>query len=228
MEQQKNISVILLAGGLGTRMNSQVPKQYLQLESKPVVRYSFDVFIAMPEVMELIVVCEPNYQHVFSGDSNGIPIRFASPGNRRQDSVYHGFQLADPNAQLICIHDGVRPFITPIMIRQALQAAQTVGAAALAMPIKFTVKECCENNMVKRTLQRSCIWEIQTPQVIQSPLLTLGFKKAIETGVTVTDDVSLIELIPHPVQLVKGSHHNIKITTPEDLELARWICLHTK
>jgi len=220
MEFEWPISVILLAGGKGMRMHSNIPKQFMLLGSKPVAHYSFDLFASLPETSEIIVVCEASYRSSFQKKNHPVNIRFADPGSRRQDSVYNGFKMIDPNAKFVCIHDGARPFLTVEIIRRTLQAAGQVGAAAAGMPIKYTVKECEENCLVKNTPFRSRMWEIQTPQIIKPHLLKQGFEIAMEAELTVTDDVSLVELIPHPVMLVEGSHENIKITTPEDLLLA--------
>ena len=219
----KSISVILLAGGVGSRMQASLPKQFISLGEKPMACHSFEVFLALPEVIEIIVVCDPAYRSVFKNTRQNLRLAFAEPGERRQDSVYNGFQQTDLKADLICIHDSARPFISPELVRPVLTVAEEVGAAALGMPIKFTVKECREGGWVKNTPSRDSIWEIQTPQVIRPDLLRKGFDKALESDLTVTDDVSLVELLPHPVKIVKGSHENIKITTPEDLLLAESI-----
>ena len=214
------VSVILLAGGTGSRMNATTPKQYLPIGGKPIVLYSFELFASMPEIQEIIVVCDPSYAEIFSTYKTHARIGFALPGIRRQDSVFNGFSQVNPQAQLICVHDGVRPFITADMTRRVLKEAQQVGAATAGMPIRFTVKECTIDRIVKNTPDRSQIWEIQTPQAIQPHLLKQGFAIVDKNKMTVTDDVSLAELIPHPVKLVEGHYSNIKITTPEDLALA--------
>lgn len=223
MQFEKSVSVILLAGGKGTRMGSNQPKQFMPLGAKPVAAYSFDLFASLREVQEIIVVCEDTYRDLFQTEK-GMQLKFAEPGARRQDSVYNGFQLADPRAKYICVHDSARPFLSYEMIQRALAAAEQAGAAAVGMPLKYTVKECENNGVVKYTPARERLWEIQTPQIIQPHLLRQGFEKAIENELTVTDDLSLVELIPHPVKLVEGSYKNIKITTPEDLLIAQlWI-----
>lgn len=217
-------SVILLAGGSGSRMGTSVPKQFLSLKGKPIVSYSFDVFCSLPEVVEIIVACAPEYRHFFK--SSHIPIHFASPGERRQDSVYNGLQALTHPSSLVCIHDTARPFINPKMIRHALSAAYQHGAAVVGMPIKFTLKESDSEGLVRKTLPRSKIWEIQTPQVIKKELLQSGFAIAKEKNLTVTDDVSLVELQNLPVQIVEGAYSNIKITTPEDLIIAEAFLNH--
>ena len=189
MKNEKYVSVILSSGGIGERMQSKIPKQYLTLGDKPIARYSFEIFSEMPEVAEIIIVCDPSYHHIFASESHGISVKFAEPGKRRQDSVFNGFKMIDKSSKLVCIHDAVRPFITADMARRILHAASETGAATAGMPVKFTVKECQEDGLVKKTLPRSLIWEIQTPQVIKPELLKLGFKMALDKDLTVTDDV---------------------------------------
>jgi 2-C-methyl-D-erythritol 4-phosphate cytidylyltransferase len=145
---------------------------------------------------------------------------FAQAGLRRQDSLFHGLQALSPSIDLICVHDAARPFITQEMVQALLKAGLETGAAALAMPVKFTVKEASSEGRVARTLDRSRLWEIQTPQVVRRDLLHMGFEIAQREGITVTDDVGLVELFHHPVQLVQGSYSNIKITTVDDWMLA--------
>jgi len=208
-------SVILCAGGSGTRMKADTPKQFLQLGDQPVVTYSFDLFCHMEEVYEVIVVCPEEFRHLFRSPK----AVFADPGARRQDSVYNG--LLKTKTDLVCIHDGARPFITADIVREAIRNAEIVGAVTVGVPLSFTIKEKTESGFVTKTPNRDNYWEIQTPQVIRRELLLEGFRWAHQRGLDVTDDVTLVELIEHPVKLIKGSPLNLKLTTPEDLVLAQ-------
>lgn len=212
------IGIILLAGGIGTRMHSSIPKQFMMLKGKPIARHSFDLLIAMPEVSEIVVVCAPEYQHFFK--SPYPKLTFASPGERRQDSVYNGLQAISSDCTLIGIHDAARPCLTLSMMQNVLQAASKHGAATVGMPVKFTIKECDGHHFVKQTPDRSRLWEIQTPQAIQSHLLRKGFQHVHHNNALVTDDVSIVELLGLPVKVVEGSYKNLKVTTPEDLVIA--------
>lgn len=220
MNANINCAVILLAGGIGSRMQSPTPKQFLLLQEKPVARYSFDLFSTLPNVAEIIVVCSPEYHSIFSSSNSDLRISFALPGARRQDSVFNGLQAMTRDCNVVCIHDTARPCITLPLVQRVIVAALEHGAATAAMPIKYTVKECNGDRFVKRTHDRSRLWEIQTPQAIQTSLLKNGFKQVLEDNLDVTDDVSIIELLGHPVKLVEGAYTNLKITTPEDLALA--------
>lgn len=220
--QNKFISAILLAGGLGTRMQASTPKQFLTLKGKPVARHSFDLFLAMPEIHEIIVVCEPEYRHLFQEENPSKKIAFASPGSRRQDSVYNGLN-AISKSDFVCIHDSARPFIDRELVVRALNGAVDHGAATVGMPVKFTVKQSDGKDLVHNTPDRSLLWEIQTPQVVDFQLLHKGFQFAIENNLTVTDDVSLVELLKKTVKLVEGCARNIKITVPADLKFATYL-----
>lgn len=218
----KSVSVILLAGGKGTRMRSAIPKQFLPLRGKRIVNYSFDLLKTLPHVKEIIVVCDPLYYPYFE-TIDGVKLCFASPGLRRQDSVYNGFKEVSENAELVLIHDGARPFLNKNFVLEAISQAAIHGAATLATPLKFTVKEASVDGFIKKTLNRSSLFEIQTPQIIKRELLARGFALANQTNLEVTDDVSLVECLQLPVKLVMSSYQNIKITTQEDLAHAEMI-----
>lgn len=223
MEHSNRTTVLLLAGGKGTRMNLPTPKQFLKLKDKPIALHSYELFLSMPEIQEIVVVCEPEYRHYFHVETISKTVSFALPGDRRQDSVYNGFTAIQRPSDFVCIHDAARPFITPMLVQNVLSAAIEHGAAAAGMPIKFTLKEHDGHEFVKSTPDRSKYWEIQTPQVIRTKLFAEGYEQ-MGNEQTVTDDVSLIELLKLPVKLVQGSYQNIKITTPEDLAFARHYC----
>lgn len=228
MENTSQVCVILVAGGMGTRMQSTTPKQFLTLHHKPVVRHSYDLFLSLPEVKEIVVVCAPQYHSLFQPTPSNTKITFASPGERRQDSVYNGLQSMRSASPYVCIHDAARPFIDESLVRRVIQAGSQYGAATAAMPVKFTLKECDDSKFVKKTPDRSRLWEIQTPQVIRTSLLKQGFAYAQERNIEVTDDVSLVELLNHPVKLVEGSYKNLKITTPDDLAFSEYLCRMAK
>ncbi|PRW56614.1 2-C-methyl-D-erythritol 4-phosphate chloroplastic [Chlorella sorokiniana] len=219
-----SVSLVLLAGGVGKRMGAPIPKQYLELRGQPIATYSMQTFAAMPQVKEIVVVCEPEWREVFETCyarlPRKVPLKFAAPGAERQDSVYNGFQAIDASAQLVAIHDSARPLVTAADTLACCLDAWQVGAAVLGVPVKPTIKEVDGDRMVVKTLKRAALWEVQTPQVIKPPLLKAGFELVQREKLEVTDDVSIIEALGQPVKITSGAYTNIKVTTPDDMSVA--------
>jgi 2-C-methyl-D-erythritol 4-phosphate cytidylyltransferase len=200
-------------------MKSDIPKQFIPILGKRLSLYSFELFASLKDILEIIVVCPKGTENLFPSLSH-LPVRFAEPGERRQDSVYNGFSKCSTESMLICIHDSARPLIRKEEIEKVMHAAKEYRAASLAVPLKVTIKEGDQQGMVRTTLDRSTLFEIQTPQAMTPDLLRKGLANAIEKNLTVTDDVSLVEMLNEPVKLVQGSYCNIKVTTKDDLHLA--------
>ncbi len=228
MTSLANVSVILLAGGTGSRMGTSVPKQYLPLAGKPVVLHSFELLISLPEVSEIVVVCQEQYQKYFKADEVRLPVLFAEPGAERQDSVYSGLQLVSEHTGFVCVHDGARPLLSREVAQRTIGAAQRYGAAAAAVPVKATIKSVEEDNWVDTTLDRSQLWEMQTPQVVEASLLREAFAHACEHGIEGTDDISIVEAYGAQARLVMGDYRNVKITTSADLDYAQYLLQKTQ
>lgn len=220
MIPQAAVSVIILAGGMGTRMKSPTPKQFLMMRGRAIARHCFDLFLSLPYIAEIIVVCDPSYQSIFDVSLSAVPITFALPGERRQDSVFNGFQKLSRTDTLVCIHDSARPLVTAEVVNRVVEVAQIYGAAIAGVPLKATIKVCDDKQMVVSTPNRSTLWEVQTPQIIRYNLLKEGLYAVHKSGAAVTDDASLIELLGYPVKIVEAAYTNIKVTTPDDLILA--------
>ncbi|GAA0174232.1 transferase [Lithospermum erythrorhizon] len=205
---------------------------------------SFFTFSRLPEVKEIVVVCDPSYQDIFEDAKEKIHVdlKFALPGKERQDSVYNGLQVVASDSELLCIHDSARPLVTATDIEKVLKDGLLIGAAVLGVPAKATIKEANSESFVVRTLDRKTLWEMQTPQIIKPDLLKQGFELVNREGLEVTDDVSIVEHLKHPVYITEGSYTNIKlsphakivsgsirffnlplVTTPDDLLLAERI-----
>ncbi|KAM7250449.1 hypothetical protein ACFE04_022332 [Oxalis oulophora] len=223
--KEKTVSVILLAGGKGKRMGASMPKQYLPLLDQPIALYSFFTFSKMVEVKEIVVVCDPSYRDIFEDakEKISVQLKFALPGKERQDSVYSGLQEIDVDSELVCIHDSARPLVTLEDTEKVLRDGWKIGAAVLGVPAKATIKEANSESFVVKTLDRKTLWEMQTPQVIKPDILRKGFELVNREGFEVTDDVSIVEYLKHPVYITEGSYTNIKVTTPDDLLLAERI-----
>ncbi|KAL6616510.1 hypothetical protein ACP70R_038780 [Stipagrostis hirtigluma subsp. patula] len=220
--KERSVSVILLSGGQGKRMGASMPKQYLPLLGLPIALHSLKTFCQLKEVKEVVVVCDPDYIDVFEGSIENlqIPLKFARPGKERQDSVFNGLQEIDGNSELVCVHDSARPLVSSADVKKVLEDAAVHGAAVLGVPVKATIKEADSDSFVVKTLDRKTLWEMQTPQVMKPSLLKDGFELVNREGLEVTDDVSIVEYLKHPVYITEGSYTNIKVTTPDDLLLA--------
>jgi 2-C-methyl-D-erythritol 4-phosphate cytidylyltransferase len=218
-------------------MRADRPKQFLELCGKTVSERSLSLFLGMPEITQIVIVVEKRYREAYFGRYvlRDKRIVFADPGLERQDSVRSGLALVPDTADrlrdeaddiLVCVHDAARPLVSRACIRSCLRDASIYGAAVIGVPCKATIKESEDGQFVRRTIERSRLWEIQTPQVIRARLLRHGFEHAQRKGLRVTDDVSVVELLEdehHPVKITMGDYANIKLTTPEDMILAEMI-----
>lgn len=221
----KNVGVVLLAGGKGTRMKAAMPKQFLPLLGKPVFLRSLDVFQGMKQIVSSIVIVldesfRDEYQHIVDADRR---IRWADPGKERQDSVFNGLSRVPDSCSVVAIHDAARPLVSVDEVTRCLQDGIEHGAAVLGVPMKATVKESLDGEFVTRTVPRSTLWEVHTPQVGSKALFLRGFKKVKDEDLEVTDDVSVVEALGEPVKMTLGEYTNIKLTTPDDMSVAEQI-----
>ena len=151
-------------------------------------------------------------------------LAFANPGVERQGSVENGLnkavELAGEKCVYVAVHDSARPLVTIEEICNVVKDAKEYGAAVLGVPCKATIKESDDGTTVQRTIPRARLWEVHTPQVIKIDTLLRGFAKVAEENLEVTDDVSIVEALGEPVKLTRGEYTNLKITTPEDMDVA--------
>jgi 2-C-methyl-D-erythritol 4-phosphate cytidylyltransferase len=225
LPDDEKVAFILLAGGSGSRMKADRPKQFLELRDKPVLAHSLELLLGSPALERLVLVIANEFRSLdFLQPVLSDPrVVCADPGAERQDSVRSGLASVPPECTLVAVHDAARPLVTLDAIDACLCDAATHGAAVLAVPMKATVKESTDGAFVSRTLERSTLWEIQTPQVIRPQLLRDGFEKVDAENLEVTDDVSIVELLGEPVKLTMGEYTNLKLTTPEDMVIAETI-----
>lgn len=210
-------SLIFLAGGQGRRFAASTPKQYLSLCNKKIFDYSFEIFQKSPLISEIIVVCAPAYQHLFPEN-----VQFAIPGKRRQDSVYSG--LLKTTQEIVLAHDSARPFVEENYLSPLLEAIKRTGSAALGCPVTSTIKQCSPNRIVEQTIDRSTLWEIQTPQGMKRDLFFECFDHVHKNALDVTDELSMCEHLKKLSEIVPSSPRNFKITTPFDLTVAETLC----
>lgn len=207
---------IIVAGGRGTRMKNEVPKQFLPLCGKPIVMHTLETFYNFDSHIELILVLPEHlvvyWQNLCVKHQFDIPHHIVAGGQERFYSVKNGLVFAKPNA-LIAIHDGVRPFVSHSTLERCFAQAKLQGNAIPAMPLVDSIREVKEheNQIVDRTKLRA----IQTPQVFQSQIITKAFEQPFSP--TFTDDASVVEAYGEKIHLVEGNVENIKLTTPFDL-----------
>ncbi len=226
----KRIAAIVPAAGTGKRMQSAgytMSKQFVSIGHLPILAHTVAKLESSEAIDDIIIVCEKErVDHVATEIVDACRFtkirRIVAGGKERQDSVFAGFQ-ACPSADFVLIHDGVRPFISQTKIREVLDSAVLHRAAILAVQAKDTIKAQDEQQFVERTLDRSVLWSVQTPQVFEYDLLKQAFETAFRDNYYATDESALVEAIGHRVKIVPGDYDNIKITSPEDVVIAEAI-----
>ena len=218
------VTVVIPAGGLGTRLGARTPKQFLRIGGVPILAMTVGHFARHPAVTAIVVAAPASRvelaRRLLPTVARGGPLAVVAGGATRQDSVWHGIGAAPPDTEIIVVHDGVRPFIDRGLIDAVLAAALADGAALCALPIAETVKRV-RDGLVETTLERGGLWAVQTPQAFRAEVLREAHEKARRDGVVGTDDAMLVERLGHPVRVVPGREVNVKITTAEDLRRVR-------
>jgi 2-C-methyl-D-erythritol 4-phosphate cytidylyltransferase len=221
------VVAVVPAGGAGTRMQRARPKQYLALEGVPLLVHTLRVLLHA-EVLDGLVLAVPVGRVDATRrllERHRIPrvLDVVAGGVDRQESVWRALQAVPAGASWVVVHDAVRPFITPDLVKQVLAVAAQHGAAICGLAVRETVKRI-RAGAVESTLEREGLWLVQTPQVFRRDLLWEAHDKARRDGFAGTDDAVLVERLGEPVAVVPGLPQNLKITTPEDLEAARrWV-----
>lgn len=223
------ISAIIVAAGKGMRMKNSLRKQYLLLAGRPILAHTLLVFDTCSLIENIIlVVPKDDFDYCNENVLSSITLRnnvtLISGGAKRQDSVYNGLLAIDnKSANIVVIHDGVRPIVSPEQLTACIIGAKKYGACILGIPVDSTLKQINNSGYVDKTIERDTIWLAQTPQAFQHSLLIKAYDKARQEDFSGTDDAMLVERLGGSVKVVSGSKHNIKITTREDLELAKAI-----
>ncbi|MGE5315001.1 MAG: 2-C-methyl-D-erythritol 4-phosphate cytidylyltransferase [Acidobacteriota bacterium] len=216
-------SVIIPAAGIGERMGSAIGKQFLSIKGTPIIIHTLRCFQASDAIDEIIIVTrEESFAmlETLLAEASLSKVRpLVKGGARRQDSVAHGLAAVAPSTEIVLVHDAVRPFVRASTIAQVADAARHFGAAIAAVRAKDTIKQAGTDGRVAATLDRSLLWNVQTPQGFRTELLREAYARALEENFDATDDSMLVERLGiHPV-IVEASYENIKITTPDDLLL---------
>lgn len=226
------VTAILPAAGLGTRMGAETPKQFLALDGVPLLLFTLRRLAACQAITDFIIATRAEEIDALtasvSRENFGRPVRVVRGGDSRQDSVASALAHVPADADLVLVHDAVRPLVTVNQIERVITEAAACGAAILGIPAMDTVKEVKRASLpndvalITATIPRERVVLAQTPQVFRAALLIQAFAQARQDGVTASDEAGLVERSGHDVHVVVGSDRNLKITRPGDMELAEF------
>jgi 2-C-methyl-D-erythritol 4-phosphate cytidylyltransferase len=215
------VSAIIVAAGKGTRMGPNIDKLFLEAAGWPVVAHTWKRFAQAVDIHEIIVVVRDGMQPAFQelAERYGLNKRYriVPGGAERQDSVWNGLQALAPSSEIVAIQDGARPCTSEAVISATIAAAREMGAAVAAQPVTDTIKESADGKKILRTLERSKLWAVQTPQTFRVDVIRHALSVVRERGLQVTDDTAACEVIGQAVKLVASSTPNPKVTVPADL-----------
>ena len=215
------VSAIIVAAGKGTRMGAKGDKLFLELGGCPIVAHTWQRFDEAECIDEIVMVVRDGMQATFG--ELGERYRFRKKvalvvgGKERQDSVWNGLEALSPGAEIVAIQDAARPCTSQALIAATIAAARETGAAVAAQGVTDTIKESRDGRLIERTLDRTQLWAVQTPQTFQVEIIRRALSEVRQRGLLVTDDTAACELIGHPVRLVLSAQPNPKVTRPEDL-----------
>jgi 2-C-methyl-D-erythritol 4-phosphate cytidylyltransferase/2-C-methyl-D-erythritol 2,4-cyclodiphosphate synthase len=220
-------AAIIAAGGGGSRMGGGLPKQFLALHGMPILALTVSRFLRVDALRTIVVAVPAGYREeaagilrafLPAGDQDRLVL--VNGGATRQESVRAGLMALPPETATVLVHDAARPFVTAEIIERCLRATEQGGAAITAIPVRDTLKQAGTDHLVRATIDRSGLWQAQTPQGARVELLRRAYDLADQDGFQSTDEASLLEHAGIPVALVEGSERNFKITRPDDLVLA--------
>src|ERR1700722_9132680 len=227
-----HVTAILPAAGLGTRMGADTPKQFLALDGVPLLLFTLRRLAACPEISDFVIATRgeeiDSVSASVAAENLGRPVSVVRGGDSRQDSVANALAEVPAEADLILVHDAVRPLVTLSQIERVIAEADACDAAILGIPAMDTVKEVKRASLpndvalITATIPRERVVLAQTPQVFRAALLLEAFARARQDGVTASDEAGLVERMGRDVHVVVGSERNLKITRPGDMELAEF------
>jgi 2-C-methyl-D-erythritol 4-phosphate cytidylyltransferase len=217
-------AVILPAAGSSTRFGGPEKKPFVSLDGRPVWQRAAELFWTRPDVAAVLIVVSPDDLDHFRGRFGHLlaftTAKLVAGGSERFESVANALAVVPPEADLVAVHDAVRPLTPPPLVDAVFAAAAEHGAAMLAVPLADTLKRVGDGDRVTETVPRAGLWCAQTPQVFRRDWLADAYARRGRLAGPITDDAQLVEAAGHPVHVVTGSPANFKITTPDDLKLA--------
>ena len=225
----KQVIAIIPAAGIGARMGLTKAKQFIDLCGKPILAVTLSHFQKCNLVDKIAVVVSQDdvdycLREIVDRYKLSKVFKVIAGGKRRQDSVRKGLEAVADSCRWVLIHDGVRPLVSNGLIERVIRAAKDFRAVITGLPVKETVKEVDTQGRVLRSVDRSQLWLIQTPQIFRLEDISLAHQEAVKHGwEEATDDAFLIEKMGIPVKIIEGEANNIKVTTPQDLNIARFL-----
>jgi len=215
------VSAIIVAAGKGVRMGPNTDKLFLEVAGRPVIAHTWQRFVEAGEIDEIVLVIREGMQKTFENLAAQYklnkPFRLVAGGAERQDSVWNGLEAVKPGTEIVAIQDGARPCTSREIISATIAAAREMGAAVAAQPVTDTIKETQDGATISRTLDRSRLWAVQTPQAFRVGVIRRALLLVREKKLRVTDDTAACELIGQPVRLIAVAAPNPKVTVPADL-----------
>jgi 2-C-methyl-D-erythritol 4-phosphate cytidylyltransferase len=220
-------TAILVAAGSGQRFGPDADKLFLEVAGCPVIAHTWTRFDRHPDIADVIVVARAGMEQAFHDIARGVaptkPWKIVVGGRERQDSVWNGLEATREDCELVAVQDGARPCTSDDVISAVLAAARESGAAVAARRVTDTLKESADGRIIERTVDRSRLWAVQTPQAFFRGVLQRALAEARRLGLTVTDDTAACECVGQPVRLVETRGPNPKVTYPGDIPYIEWL-----
>lgn len=219
-------TAVIVAAGEGKRLGGPIPKSLLPIAGRPLVLRTLDRFFSAQSIEKVILVVGgkelAQSRALIEADPNLSHRRWILQvgGASRQESVRRGLKKLEPDCEIVAIHDGARPFVSPALIDRCVDEARQTGAVVVGVPVRDTIKVVSAEHWVQSTPARPTLWAIQTPQVFRKEIILEAHDRGMQEAIEATDDAILVERIGRPVFVLEGERTNIKITVPEDVLLA--------
>ncbi len=224
---------IILAGGAGKRMGAATNKQFLLIDNKPIIVHTLEIFENCRSIDSIFLVVNQKDLPVIQKEILETyrfkkVTKLVIGGRLRQDSVRNGLEAIEGQCDIVVIHDGARPFVSPSFIEKGIFLMEMFDAVIPGLPAKDTIKAVSKEGFVSKTLPRDSLWQVQTPQTFKYELIVKAYREGMAKKLYGFDDATFIEHLGKKVKVIEGSPYNMKITTPEDLIIAQGILSQLK
>jgi 2-C-methyl-D-erythritol 4-phosphate cytidylyltransferase len=224
---------IILAGGAGKRMGATTNKQFLLINNKPIIVHTLEIFENCRSIDNIFLVVNQKDLPVIQKEIletyrfNKVT-KLVIGGRLRQDSVRNGLEAIESPCDIVVIHDGARPFVSPSFIEKGIFLMEMFDAVIPGIPARDTIKAVSKEGFVSKTLPRDSLWQVQTPQTFKYELIMKAYREGMAKKLYGFDDATFVEHLGKKVKVIEGSPYNMKITTPEDLIIAQGILSQLK